>query len=84
MDAAMKTVTLEAAKNDLGRLVDDAARGEEIIIARAGRPVARLVTLSPAAASEPRTLGRLAGRIRVPDDFDHPLPDHILDAFTGH
>jgi len=53
--------------------------GEEIIIAKRGRPVAKLVRV----AAEPRTPGRLKGRIRISADFDQPLPEEILAAFRG-
>ncbi len=77
----MRTVNIHAAKTQLSRLVEDAARGEEIIIAKAGKPVARL---APLADPRPkRRLGGLAGKIKIPDDFDAPLPDDILDAFEG-
>lgn len=79
----MQTVNIHAAKSQLSRLVDKAATGEEIIIARAGKPVARLVPLAPAPAGPKRTLGRLAGQLIVPDDFDKPLPDDVLDTFEG-
>jgi prevent-host-death family protein len=77
----MRTVNIHAAKTHLSRLVDDAAGGEEIIIAKAGKPVARLMPLAPARPK--RRLGILAGRMKVPKDFDAPLPDEILDAFEG-
>ncbi|WP_341992819.1 type II toxin-antitoxin system prevent-host-death family antitoxin [Azorhizobium sp. AG788] len=77
----MRTVNIDAAKTDLSRLVDDAAGGEEIIIARAGRPVARLVPLEGSAPRASRRLGRLAGQFTVPADFDGPLPTDLLDAF---
>ena len=77
----MRTVTIDAAQAHLSRLVDDAARGEEIIIARAGRPVARLVALDTATPRPRRKLGRLAGQLTVPPDFDGPLPPDLLDAF---
>jgi antitoxin (DNA-binding transcriptional repressor) of toxin-antitoxin stability system len=55
--------------------------GEEVIIARAGKPVARLVPF--ALKREPRKLGTLAGKFHVPDDFDAPLPDKIIAEFEG-
>jgi prevent-host-death family protein len=74
-------VSVYTAKAQLSRLLDRAAEGEEIVITRHGRPVARLV---PAVASRrPRELGRLRGRIRVAADFDAPLPAELLDAFEG-
>lgn len=75
----MRTVNLHHAKTHLSRLVDIAATGEEIVIARAGKPVARLVAL-PADAPARRP-GLLKGRIEIADDFDAPLPPEILDAF---
>jgi prevent-host-death family protein len=75
----MRTVNIGAARARRSRLVDDAAKGEEILIAKAGRPVARLVPL--AAACPQRRLGGLAGKIKISEDFDAPLPDDILDAF---
>jgi antitoxin (DNA-binding transcriptional repressor) of toxin-antitoxin stability system len=59
------------------------ANGEEILIARAGRPVARLVPLQGAAVPQRRQLGWLAGRINVPEDFDAPLPEDVLNGFEG-
>ena len=77
----MSVVNIHAAKTQLSKLVDAAAAGEEIIIARAGKPVARLVPIDQ--TPPPRRLGLLDGKIHVPDDFDDPLPDEILDAFEG-
>ena len=77
----MSFVNIHAAKTQLSRLVDEAAAGNEVIIARAGRPVARLMPLETRPVG--RTLGRLAGRLQVPDDFDAPLPDELLAAFEG-
>lgn len=77
----MKTVTIHAAKTNLSSLVDDVAAGEEIIIAKHGKPVARLVQPEPVLPK--RQLGLLAGRAQIPDDFDAPLPDDVLKAFLG-
>ena len=79
----MRTVNLHAAKTHFSRLVDEAAAGAEIIIAKAGTPVAKLVPLSPVDVGSRRRLGALAGRASVPEDFDAPLPDTVLDAFEG-
>jgi prevent-host-death family protein len=72
-------VNVHEAKTHLSRLSDRAANGEEIVIARSGRPVARLVAL----ASKPgrRKPGLLKGRLEVSHDFDAPLPAEMLDAF---
>jgi len=75
----LDTVNIHEAKTHLSRLVERAAAGEEIIIARSGRPLARLV---PYSVPEPRrTFGRMRGKIRIADDFDAPLPDAVLDMF---
>jgi prevent-host-death family protein len=78
---AMRTVNIHAAKTQLSRLVEDAAKGEEIVIAKAGKPVARLMPLDEERPE--RRLGGLAGKVRIPEDFDAPLPDDVLDAFEG-
>jgi prevent-host-death family protein len=77
----MTVVNTHEAKTNLSRLLDDVAKGEEIIIARANRPVARLVPYSEAAPR--RRPGLLKGKMRVADDFDAPFPDEIIRAFEG-
>ncbi|MFC7739302.1 type II toxin-antitoxin system Phd/YefM family antitoxin [Roseomonas sp. GCM10028921] len=79
----METVNIHAAKTQLSRLVDAAAAGQEIVIARAGKPVAKLVPLTGPGARRRRVLGAMAGCLRVPTDFDAPLPDEVLDSFEG-
>jgi prevent-host-death family protein len=78
---AVDTVNLYDAKTNLSQLVERAARGEEIVIAKAGRPLARLVPLAKRIA--PRPLGLFAGEIEVGADFDDPLPSDIQGAFEG-
>ncbi|ARJ65920.1 antitoxin [Magnetospirillum sp. ME-1] len=78
----MSIVNIHAAKTHLSRLVEEAAAGGEVIIAKAGKPLVMLVPLAPTPAK--RRLGTLAGRARIPEDFDAPLPDEVLDAFEGH
>jgi prevent-host-death family protein len=74
-----RVVNIHAAKTQLSRLVDLAAEGEEIVIARAGRPVARLVALeTPKTERKP---GLLRGKIRLRADFDAPLPLELMEAF---
>ena len=75
----MRTVNIHAAKTHLSRLVEDAAAGEEIIIAKAGKPVARLCPL--AEPKRARVLGRLRGQIVVPDDFDTMYEEEIRRLF---
>lgn len=69
---------MHEAKTHLSRLLVRVAAGEEIIISRAGKPVARLVPIRPAVT---RTLGIDRGLFEVPADFDDPLPAEILNAF---
>ncbi len=75
----MRQVNIHEAKTHLSRLVDDAGQGEEIVIAKAGKPVARLVSAVP----QPRRRGLLKGQISIADDFDAPLPEEVLAAFEG-
>jgi prevent-host-death family protein len=72
-------VNLHDAKTQLSRLVDDAAAGAEIIIAKAGKPCARLVPLPLPPTN--RRLGLLKGKVDIRADFDAPLPDDIGRTF---
>jgi prevent-host-death family protein len=78
----MDHINLYEAKTKLSELVDRAAAGEEIVIARHGRPVARLVAYAPPPGKR-RKLGVLAGQGWIADDFDAPLPEDVLAAFEG-
>jgi len=77
----MKKVNIYEAKTRLSELVQEAASGRDIVIARAGRPVARLTRL--AGTGRKRRLGVLDGRFRIPDDFNRPLPDEAVRSFEG-
>jgi prevent-host-death family protein len=70
-------VNVQEAKTHLSRLLEQAAAGEDVVIARAGRPLVRLV---PVEAPPPRRLGFLS--MDVPDDFDDPLPEDELQAWA--
>lgn len=74
-------VNIYEAKSHLSELVERAFGGEEIIIAKAGTPKARLVPLAPVTARRP--LGLFAGEVWIADDFDAPLPPDVLAAFYG-
>lgn len=76
----MAQYNMHEAKTHLSRLAERAADGEEIIIARDGRPVARLTALEPQPR---RRLGLAKGEIVIGDDFDDPLPEEIQRAFEG-
>jgi prevent-host-death family protein len=74
---------IHAAKTHLSRLVDRASAGEAIVIARAGKPVARLVPITPVRGRR-RGFGALKGRMRIGRDFDDPLPPELAHALgTG-
>ena len=76
-----RPVNIHEANTQLSRLVEQAAEGEEIVIAKAGKPCARLVPLEKATA--PKRLGLLKGKITVPRDFNAPLPEDVLSTFEG-
>lgn len=73
-------VNLYEAKTHLSSLVERAARGEEIVIAKAGRPLARLVACEPRPALR---FGSLKGMIEIPEDFDRLAEDEIAQMFNG-
>jgi prevent-host-death family protein len=77
----MKQVNIHQAKTELSKLVERAESGEEIIIARAGKPAAKLVPLTRARGR--RKLGLLDGKFQIPDNFNAPLPDSVTRAFEG-
>jgi prevent-host-death family protein len=77
----MPTVNIHHAKTHFSRLVDLAAGGEEIIIAKAGKPVARLVPYVTKGAV--RLPGTMRGKIRIKKNFDAPLPKELRDSFEG-
>ena len=77
----MSTINIYEAKTTLSKLVERAAAGEDVIIARRGKPVARLTQLEP--AKRKIRFGILKGKIKVAKDFDAPLPDEVLAQFEG-
>ncbi len=79
----MLTVNIHDAKTQLSRLVDQAARGETFIIAKAGKPMVKVVALEAADIETARRLGFMAGEISVPDDFDRMGSDVIAELFDG-
>jgi len=72
------TLNLYDAKTQLSSLVDKAAAGEEIIIAKNGKPMARLVPFRERPLRKP---GRFKGKIWISKDFDDPLPQEMIDAW---
>ena len=78
----MKQLNIHEAKAKLSSLVDQAARGRSIIIAKSGTPLARLGPISELPGRKVR-FGLMKGEITIADDFDAPLPDAVLRAFEG-
>jgi prevent-host-death family protein len=82
VSASPQTVNIYEAKTKLSKLVDLAAAGQEIIIARAGKPVARLTTIDQ-PKKKPIVYGLLEGKGWIADNFDDPLPEEIQKYFEG-
>ena len=76
----MRAVNVQQAKTQLSRLLEEAVAGEDIVIAKAGRPYVRLVPCPPEKL--PRRLGAWEGRARVAEDFDE-TPDEVIHLFEG-
>jgi prevent-host-death family protein len=77
----MPQVNIFEAKSQLSKLVELAEKGQDVVIARAGKPVARLTQLH--ASKLPIRYGVLKGAVRISDDFDAPLPEDVLDSFEA-
>lgn len=78
----MRTVNMHEAKTHLSRLVARAAKGEPFIIAKAGKPLVKVVPLDVSPAEgKPQRFDFMAGEIEVPDDFDTMMQDEILEMF---
>ena len=77
----MTTINIHDAKTHFSRLIERASAGEDVVIAKAGKPVARLVRY--VEAGTPRRLGLMAGQFSVPDDFDSMGTDEITALFEG-
>ena len=79
----MRTVNMHEAKTHLSRLVEAAAKGESFIIARAGKPVVKVVAVEAPGVGSPRRVGFMAGKISVPEDFDRMGSEEIGILFEG-
>ena len=77
----MTTVNIHDAKTHLSRLIDKVAKGESFVIAKAGKPMAKVIPLDAPPARERKRLGFMAGKIKVPDDFDRMGEDEIAALF---
>jgi len=79
----MQTVNIHEAKTHLSRLVDEAAKGNVFIIAKAGKPMVKVLPLSEGELKEAEKLGFMAGEIAVPDDFDSLAATELVQLFEG-
>jgi len=79
----MKTVNIHEAKTQLSKLVEEASKGEGFVIAKAGKPVVKVIALNAPTGAQVRRLGFMAGQISVPDDFDRMGHEEIERIFGG-
>jgi prevent-host-death family protein len=79
----MQTFNIHDAKTQLSRLVDQAAKGESFVIAKAGKPMVKVVALNAPEHAQMKRFGFLAGQISVPDDFDRMGEGDIEKLFEG-
>ncbi|CAG9165771.1 type II toxin-antitoxin system Phd/YefM family antitoxin [Cupriavidus respiraculi] len=79
----MQTVNVHEAKTHLSRLIDQAAKGEPFIIAKAGKPLVKVVPLTSPDPGQTKRLGFLSGQLQVPDDFDRMGDGEIESLFGG-
>lgn len=79
----MKQVNIHDAKTNLSKLVDEAAKGEPFVIAKAGKPLVKVVALDSPSPNEVRRLGFMAKQIKVPDDFDRMGEQEIGRLFSS-
>ncbi len=79
----MKTVNIHEAKTHLSKLIENASKGEAFVIAKAGKPVVKVIALSSPTGAQVRRLGFMAGQISVPEDFDRMGKDEIARIFGG-
>ena len=77
----MKVINIHKAKTNLSRIAEEVAAGEEIIVAKAGKPKMKLVPI--VHDKKKIKFGALKGKIKISDDFDAPLPEDIIDDFYG-
>ncbi len=77
----MRSINMHEAKTNLSRIAEEVAAGEEIIVAKAGKPKMKLVPWDH--GKKKIKLGALKGKIRISEDFDEPLPQEMLEAFYG-
>lgn len=83
LERLMQTVNIHDAKTNLSRLVDQAAKGEPFVIAKAGKPMVKVMPLNAPEAGQVKRLGFMTGQITVPDDFDQMGSGEIEQLFDG-
>jgi prevent-host-death family protein len=79
----MKVVNIHEAKTHLSKLVEEAAKGEPFIIAKAGKPMVKIVALDSPVTKKPKRLDSLKGQFSIPDDFDRMFEKEIEQMFYG-
>lgn len=79
----MQTYNIHDAKTQLSKLVEMAARGESFVIAKAGKPMVKVIALDTPESSQMRRFGFMAGQIKVPDDFNTMGAGEVLELFEG-
>jgi prevent-host-death family protein len=79
----METVNIHEAKTHLSRLIERAAKGEAFIIAKAGKPMVKVVPIEEAETPKKRRIGFMKGEIVAPEDFDTMMADEIEEMFYG-
>lgn len=79
----MQTINIHEAKTHLSRLVEQAAKGEAFVIAKAGKPLVKVTPLDTPTAGQVRRLGFLAGQSSIPNDFDRMASTEIEHEFGG-
>jgi prevent-host-death family protein len=79
----MKTVNIHEAKTQLSKLVEEASKGEAFVIAKAGKPIVKVMALSAPTGAQVRRLGFMSGQISVPEDFDRMGKEEIERIFGG-
>ena len=79
----MQTVNIHEAKTHLSRLIEQAVNGEPFVIAKAGKPLVKVVALNAPESAQMKRLGFMSGQINVPDDFDQMGCNEIEQLFAG-
>jgi len=83
MKKPVRTINIHEAKTHLSRLVEQASKGEAFVIAKAGKPMVKVVPLAEPATTQVKPIGFMEGQIKVPDDFDTLMQDEIIRLFEG-